>query len=823
MKQIMLLCCLSGFFAINGISQGDSWKKIAPLPGCTARVYGLAFSLNGKGYYGTGVDTVTGRDNSDIWSYDSTTDYWTQVSSLPVKTSAGIIKAGRSGASAFTVNHLAFVTGGSCNSLGVYLKDVWRYNDTTNTWAARSDFPGVARRFAVAASSDGYNRGYFGTGFTLSKDGQSTVTLGDFWEYDPGTDKWTGKPNIPQGRGEAAAFAIQPAGAAGTCIYVTGGALIAGQMPFFKDLWKFDPATASWTQGAELPGAGRQGLVAFTANNRGYVGLGTGVSGSVLDDLYMFDGNLNGGRGAWSAVHSLSAGGRFASSAFVIGNSAFIVGGNTGGGMVSETWQYNADNDAWSEKQNADIGVRNGASSFATGGYGYVVGGFDGGISGNNRLSYYDAFKYDPSGNTWSKTVDFASSVYTRPAFTINNIGYIYAPGSNGDGRYFLWSFNPATGIWSQKATQFLDVDAFFCINNIAYGQNNPNDLLMRYNPATNAWSNLPGFPGLLQVGSNYRSHGIAFAVNGKGYYGLGNAGTSYFKDIWQFDPFTGNWTEMSDFGGGTRTLAVSFVINNYAYAGTGNKSNGQYGSTDFWRYNDNNDTWTRVADIISGPRHISTAFVINNKAYVGAGDDDYFNPQNPMGTHKDFYEYTPAAFTLPVSLLNFTAEKHGAGVLLSWQTAQEFNSAYFTIQRSTDGHVFSNIGTVSAAGASATITRYSYTDDAGKWPTGKLYYRLQQADKDGRKTLSNIAAVMLINTPGLVMYPNPAKDVVYVEGENIKTVVVFDNTGRQVLKQTNTGNVIFGVNVSGLATGNYLVQLIDTKGHIQTTKILKE
>lgn len=823
MKQKILLFIMVFVLAAAGYSQGDSWKKIASLPGCTARTYGVAFSINGQGYYGTGIDSATQTENSDIWRYDSTADYWTQVSAVPIKSGSSLINAGRSGASAFAVGGKGYIIGGYNSSLGQYLKDVWEYNPATNTWTAKNAFPGTARAYAVASSSEVFGKGYYGTGFNYTQ-GTGWATLNDFWEFNPATGSWAAKAPIPVGRGKAAAFTVTPAGAAGDCIFVTGGNGIFGATSYLKDLYKFDPVSQSWTLMTPFPGNARENPIAFAVNNKGYVGFGENITNGYLKDMYVFDGTTTL-FGTWTAETSLAAGGRTASSAFVIGNSGYVVGGNVAGlaNTVSETWAFSTDTHKWTERNNADVGVRNSATGFAVNGIGYITGGFDGGVAGSDFYKYRDMFAYNPTTGNWSKTTDFTGAAFTyAPSFVINNIAYIYTPTINGDGRFQLWSYDPSTSTWAQKATQSFSVDAFFVINNIAYGQNITNDVLLQYNPANNSWAFKNGFPGLLQSGSYYRGQGVAFAINGKGYYGLGAAGSTYLNDIWEYDPAgAGTWTQKADFAEG-RAAAVGFSIGNYGYVGTGITSTA-YGTNSFYRFDPVANTWTKVAGLIGGPRQISSAFVINNKAYVGAGDDDYTYSNNPAGTHKDFYEYTPASFTLPVSLLNFTATKQNQNVLLTWQTAQEFNTAYFNIQRSTDGQTFENIGKVTAAGNSEKLITYNYTDVMAKWTSTKMYYRIQEADKDGKATLSNVAAVAINNNNTFSIYPNPVKDVVYIQAAGIKSIIVVDNAGREVIKTTAAGNTIYGINVAALTAGKYVIKTIDAKGNVQTANMLKQ
>ncbi|HEX3008695.1 MAG TPA: kelch repeat-containing protein [Bacteroidales bacterium] len=97
-----------------------------------------------------------------------------------------------------------------------------------------------------------------------------------------------------------------------------------------------------------------------------------------------------------------------------------------------------------------------------------------------------------------------------------------------------------------------------------------------------------------------------------------------------------GNWTKSSDFEGIARNGAVSFVINNKAYVGTG--YNGKKALSDFWRFDSETQSWTQVAslkdqDNIEHPRYTAAAFAIGDKGYVGTGENDdvYLS---------DFWEY---------------------------------------------------------------------------------------------------------------------------------------------------------------------------------------
>jgi hypothetical protein len=98
----------------------------------------------------------------------------------------------------------------------------------------------------------------------------------------------------------------------------------------------------------------------------------------------------------------------------------------------------------------------------------------------------------------------------------------------------------------------------------------------------------------------------------------------------------------------------------------------------------------------------------------------------------------------LPVFLLSFMAkavnEPGGPIVVCQWKTGNEENSAYFQVERSSDGRHFIPIATIKASGNSASVIDYNYTDHAPL--SGLCYYRLKMVDMDGSVAYSSIIAV---------------------------------------------------------------------------------
>ena len=91
-------------------------------------------------------------------------------------------------------------------------------------------------------------------------------------------------------------------------------------------------------------------------------------------------------------------------------------------------------------------------------------------------------------------------------------------------------------------------------------------------------------------------------------------------------------------------------------------------------------------------------------------------------------YQWTGSI--LPVIISSFTVSRVGKSAMLNWQTSSELNFSYFSIERSTNGTNFSEIGKVNAVGNSSITQSYSFQDLA--YTNGLNYYRLKLVNKDG-------------------------------------------------------------------------------------------
>ena len=171
---------------------------------------------------------------------------------------------------------------------------------------------------------------------------------------------------------------------------------------------------------------------------------------------------------------------------------------------------------------------------------------------------------------------------------------------------------------------------------------------------------------------------------------------------------------------------------------------------------------------------------------------------------------YTP--IVLPINLLNFSGKIDNTDALLNWQTTNEINSSQFIIERSTDGLHFVNAGSIAASGNTSQNFNYSFTDK--NIPTGTLYYRLKQADRDGKFAYSTIITLRKKeNAFNFNVLPNPASDLIAVQYKGLleeNTDVKLYNAEGKLMLQTkiNKGQTIAYFNIETLYAGTYIVKI---------------
>ncbi|WP_066406714.1 T9SS type A sorting domain-containing protein [Flavisolibacter tropicus] len=176
---------------------------------------------------------------------------------------------------------------------------------------------------------------------------------------------------------------------------------------------------------------------------------------------------------------------------------------------------------------------------------------------------------------------------------------------------------------------------------------------------------------------------------------------------------------------------------------------------------------------------------------------------------------------TLPLTLTSFELIK-GSTNQLVWRTASEQNTAFFEVQRSTDGRNFNTIGKVDAAGNSTYERSYSFTDAANV--QGKIYYRLKMVDVDNKFEYS--AVVSASNdaaTYTLRLAPNPVVNNIVISGlKNGTSFIRVLNANGEVVAQQQTTKTRTEIDFTKQPAGSYFIQ-VTNNNKVLTEKIIKK
>lgn len=281
---------------------------------------------------------------------------------------------------------------------------------------------------------------------------------------------------------------------------------------------------------------------------------------------------------------------------------------------------------AWTVKDSVNGQPRSVASSFVLNGEGYTMAGLD--HDGFRRKMY----SYDFWSNDWDDELSVGGlsgdglERGSACAFDINNKGYICL-GQGQTNPFFndLWEYDPLTETWSQKAN-FIGSPrrqaVSFVIDEIAYvgtgiDASGLKKDMYSYNPATNIWTPLNDF------GGSARKEAVGFTMGNQGYIGTGDDGVMKV-DFWQYEPTTDTWTAKADFPGTPRKGAVGWGQFPSGFICMGEDINFTY-KNDLWEYNYYADSWMPRADYPGPGRSNATVFVLNDFAFVGTGFNGEF------------------------------------------------------------------------------------------------------------------------------------------------------------------------------------------------------
>jgi N-acetylneuraminic acid mutarotase len=187
-------------------------------------------SLGRPTLYAIGGISESGLTLAKVEAYDFETDTWSLRSPLPVP--LGETNGAR------VIGNKIYISGGrdlQDETSGFPRNTLYVYDPATDRWSRKADMP--------APSLSGVSGVIDGKLYVLTAEASNS-----FFRYDPVTDSWSSLPNTLNGRFRAAGAVVKGK------FYVAGGEKFSSDGPYaIKKLHVYDPAANKWSAKALMP------------------------------------------------------------------------------------------------------------------------------------------------------------------------------------------------------------------------------------------------------------------------------------------------------------------------------------------------------------------------------------------------------------------------------------------------------------------------------------------------------------------------------------------------------------------------------------------
>lgn len=295
-------------------------------------------------------------------------------------------------------------------TVAIFILSFSTFGQTQNFWTKKADFTGLKRERAVAFAIGDF--GYLGTGVDTAE-----RVLDDFWKYDPALDTWTQIADLPGGgRRNAVAFTVEGMGYVGTGMDSVTASVPGAQT--LSDFWKFDPSNNSWTQVADYPGNGGNGIyfsTAFSIDSKGYICGGKMGPNFYTNQLWEYKPSID----QWAQLPNFPGGVRYQLASFSIGYKAYVGFGTDQDVYRKDIWEFDATTNQWTAKADFPGSQRASTTTFTIGQRGFVTTGANGGLLD-------DLWEYNPSSDNWTSRASYGGTARKNAAgFVINGKAYV--------------------------------------------------------------------------------------------------------------------------------------------------------------------------------------------------------------------------------------------------------------------------------------------------------------------------------------------------------------------------------------------------------------
>lgn len=178
---------------------------------------------------------------------------------------------------------------------------------------------------------------------------------------------------------------------------------------------------------------------------------------------------------------------------------------------------------------------------------------------------------------------------------------------------------------------------------------------------------------------------------------------------------------------------------------------------------------------------------------------------------------------SLPVKLIYFTALPDGNRVRLNWEAANEQDVVFYEVEKSLNATDFVQLSRVS----SRQMVQSAYVAYDPSPVTGWNYYRLKIIEKTGSYFYSPVRQVKFDKgMEDIRMFPNPATTVLNIllpsSYVTQATLLIYGMDGKFISSNKPTASLVT-LNVSPLASGTYVIQVVHNNGTKETFRFVKQ
>jgi N-acetylneuraminic acid mutarotase len=239
-------------------------------------------------------------------------------------------------------------------------------------------------------------------------------------EYDPATDKWTAKADMPTARSSLSTSVVNGK------IYAIGGYSFGIRVSTVEE---YDPVTDKWTKKANMPTA-RNFLSTSAVDGRIYAIGGESSGRKIHSAVEEYDPMTD----KWTKKADMPTG-RLSLSTSVVNGRIYAIGGsnqkhaNVDYSGLSTVEEYDPVKDEWTKKADMPT-ARWSLSTSAVDDRIYAIGGAD------RQVPFKAVEVYDPATDTWMKKDDMPNAKGGMSTSVMD--GKIYVIGGINIGRQFL-------------------------------------------------------------------------------------------------------------------------------------------------------------------------------------------------------------------------------------------------------------------------------------------------------------------------------------------------------------------------------------------------